>query len=87
MVVNGVWFGVVEIAIGVIGLVLGAVQRSARSTTVIALGLVVMGVSHFIRGHIDTYLADVGALILLFGLGMMVSHLRHRKPKNKRGSR
>ncbi len=73
------WFGIVEVVIGILGLVLGAFNRSNRLTMVIAAGLLLMGVAHFLHGLALTYVTDIGAVILLVGLVIMVIFLRRSR--------
>jgi len=77
--VDGIWFGWLEIVLGGVGLGLGIARLTNRSSAVIALGLIIVGVAHMVPKHIDPMLSDVGGLILLFGLGMTLSALRRRK--------
>lgn len=73
------WFAWVEIGLGAVGLGLGIARLTNRSSGVIAIGLMVVGVAHFFSKHSQATVSDIGGLILLFGLGMTLSAMRKRK--------
>ena len=78
---GGAGFGWLEIVLGAAGLVLGVIGKSNRSSVVISIGLIVMGVSHLVAKNYQATLSDVGGLILLFGLGMMIALARQNRAK------
>ncbi len=82
--VNGLWFGIVELVVGVAGIVMGMLRLTNRNSAVISLGLVIMGVGNLLHGHLTTFFVDAGGLVLLFGLGMTLSAFRRKKPKKDR---
>ncbi len=85
---GGAGFGWLEIVLGAVGLVLGVIGKSNRSSVVISIGLLVMGVSHLVAKNYQGTISDVGGLILLFGLGMMIAFARqNRAKKGKNGGR
>ncbi|AEJ40980.1 hypothetical protein TPY_2820 [Sulfobacillus acidophilus TPY] len=74
------WMGWAEIVLGVLGLIAAATGRSHRSTGVIALGLGLMGVSRLLpSGRWHGSLLDLGGVLILFGLGMMLSVWRRQR--------
>lgn len=81
---SGVVFGWMELILGAVGLILGMLRKINRSSSVISLGLVVVGVSNMAHGRVAGVLTDIGGLILLFGLGMSISAFRRaRKDRGK----
>lgn len=75
------WFGLLELLVGIVGISLGMARKTNRSSMVIALGLMAMGVAHLAAGRTRVYVTDAGAVVLLFGLGMTLSGLRRAKKK------
>lgn len=77
---NSVLFGIVEIVLGGLGLAMGR-RGLSRGGYIVAVGLVVMGVSHLIPLANRGILTDVGGIMVLLGLGMMLGRMR----KNRKG--
>ncbi len=69
--------GWVEVIIGVMGIGLGMAQKMARSSVVIAVGLIIMGLSRLI-GAQAAFLSDIGAFLILLGLGMSIAVAIHQ---------
>ncbi|NMP21767.1 hypothetical protein [Sulfobacillus harzensis] len=76
---HSLWFGIAEVVLGALGLVLGVSRRSSRLTTVIAAGLLVMGLAHFLRGKAAVVVSDVGGVVLLIGLVVMALAMRRAR--------
>jgi hypothetical protein len=74
--------GWVEVVVGVIGVGLGFAGKMARSSVVIAIGLLGMGLGRILTVAWHAILGDIGALIVLFGIGMSIAlYLRQRRSK------
>ncbi|WP_053960951.1 hypothetical protein [Sulfobacillus thermosulfidooxidans] len=67
--------GWLEVIVGIIGVALGAAGKMARSSVVIALGLILMGIAHIVSATWAHFLGDVGAFLILLGLGMSIAML------------
>ena len=79
--------GLIELVAGGLGVGAGWIRRVNRSSMIIALGLAVLGLSHFIKGGWASYLPDAGGAIILLGLGMTLGVLRRsRRGSNSGGS-
>jgi hypothetical protein len=70
--------GWIEIILGIAGIGLGVAGKLARSSMVIALGLIFMGVAHVVSEQWSRFLGDAGALLILLGLGMSVAVAIHQ---------
>ncbi len=76
---NAGWF---EVIVGAIGIGLGVAGKLARSSVVIAVGLVLLGLERILTVSWHVAVGDAGALLILFGLGMSIALLlkqRRRK--------
>ncbi|OLZ10533.1 hypothetical protein [Sulfobacillus thermosulfidooxidans] len=65
--------GWLEVIVGVIGVGLGAAGKMARSSVVIAVGLILMGIAHIVSATWSHFLGDIGAFLILLGLGMSIA--------------
>ncbi len=73
------WF---ELIVGVIGIGLGVAGKMARSSMVIALGLVGIGLGHILTVSWHKAVGNIGALVVLFGIGMAIAlYMRQRRAK------
>ncbi|HBQ94003.1 MAG: hypothetical protein M1294_07980 [Firmicutes bacterium] len=70
--------GWLEVILGVVGIGLGAAGKMARSSMVIALGLIFMGVANIVAQGWSRFLGDAGALLILLGLGMSIAVAIHQ---------
>ncbi|PSR20746.1 MAG: hypothetical protein C7B45_13445 [Sulfobacillus acidophilus] len=86
-VVNSLWFGIVEMVLGVAGLALGLSGRMNRGPTVVAAGLIVMGASHVVPLTHPELLTDIGGVVVLIGLGISLVMARLKRNKGNSGSR
>lgn len=73
---NGPIVGLIELVVGGIGVGAGWTGRLSRPSMITALGLALLGLSHYISGGYLSYLPDAGGAIILLGLGMTLGILR-----------
>lgn len=69
------WVAWLEIGLGVAGMAAGIFRRVKKSSSVIALGLLLVGLAHLGSGSVRGPLTDVGGMVLIFGVGMTLSEL------------
>lgn len=69
------WVAWLEIGLGVAGMAAGIFRRVKKSSSVIALGLLLVGLAHLSSGSLRGPLIDVGGMVLIFGVGMTLSGL------------
>lgn len=77
-------FGMVETAVGAIGIVLGLLGRMNRASTIIAAGLLVVGASRLIPNDRGLFLPEIGGLIIVLGIGMTLGLMRRGRGGNRR---
>lgn len=78
-------FGVVELVAGFGGLILAVRGRLHRASHMIAVGLLLMGLSHLVSGKLAHYLPDVGGFVILAGLGMWIGWMRRARRQSRSG--
>lgn len=78
---NSMAVGIVELIFGAGGLVAGLTQRISRASMIIAVGLLMMGLAHFVSSGYTIYLPDIGGIIVLLGLGMTLGVLRRGRKR------
>ncbi len=85
VIVNSLWFGIVEMLLGAAGLALGLTGRMNRGPTIVAVGLIVMGGSHVVPMAHPLLLTDIGGVVVLLGLGMTLAMARRRRKQGDSG--
>lgn len=77
------WIGVTEILIGIAGIAIAFTGRVNRASLLIAIGIGLFGLSHLGVQRWNGWAGDIGALFVLFGLGMSLSSLRRGRKKGR----
>ncbi len=70
------WIGLIEVGLGVVGLIFGRLGRLSRGAYLVAVGLVVIGMSHLLPLSNPAIVTDIGGIVVLLGLGMTLGMVR-----------
>ncbi len=69
----------IEVIVGLAGVILGGMGKANRSTSLIGVGILMQGISHWAHGSWQTNLGFIGEGVVLFALGMMLASLLRRR--------